>query len=73
MATTASPVLHSEDLDSLPLDPRYTHPIKPATLAALASDGPLLERIYVDQNEDIDWIGRWDDSKTARWWVAILF
>lgn len=66
MATAASPILHSEDLDVLPLDPRYTHPVKAATLAA---DGPVLERIYAD-HEDIDWIGRWDASKTARWWVS---
>ncbi|KAK9898688.1 hypothetical protein P389DRAFT_193709 [Cystobasidium minutum MCA 4210] len=64
MATVASPILHDEDLDSLPLDPRYTHPIKPAALAAM--DGPLLERTWND-HPAIDWIGRWDSSKTARW------
>lgn len=64
MATAASPILTSDTLDSLPIDPRYTA-MKPAAAMAACS-GPLLKRVWAD-DPAIDYIGRWDDTKTARW------
>lgn len=67
MAIAASPLLSSDDLDALPIDPRYSSR-KPAALAAC--DGPLLARTWAD-DPAIDYIGRWDNTQTARWCVAV--
>jgi hypothetical protein len=64
-AAAGSPLIGS---DGLPIDPDVLgrHPSNPDAIAAALCTGPLLVRI--DPNDAaVDYIGRWDESKTARW------
>lgn len=64
MTAAASHLLSSRDLDHLPMGPSYSA-MKPAAAIAACS-GPLLKRVWAD-DPAIDYIGRWDSSKTAKW------